>query len=174
MMAIPSTPSRDVAHRAELEEASSPDALIVFLTVVHPAFDAPLRIVSDPLDYVYAGELHTGLVFGWGILDDTDSAAQAQITLPDTDQRIGAALRQASGEARVSALVLSTADFDLSVVPREPIGTPIPVYAFGGLVLLSASGDGQQIACTVGLRDYTQEPWPCIYATEMRLPGLYR
>ena len=169
-------PQRDIPApvRAAIEDASAPDAIMACVTVTHPDLDEPIRIVSDTLDYTYGGHLYIGLLFSWGVMDDGEGAPQAELTLPDTDRRIGEALRQASGEARVTVHVLSSSDFDLSVVPRVPVGTPAPVYVIPNLVLLSASADGQQIACQIGLRDYSQEPWPCIYATELRLPGLYR
>lgn len=167
------TQARDIPHRERIEGDGS-DALLAFVTVTHPTLDEPIRIVSDALDYLYDGDLYTGIVIGWGVLDDGEGAAQAQLTLPNADPRIGQALREATGEARVTVQVLSSADFDLSVVPRQPVGTPQPIYTIPNMILLSASADGQQITCQIGLRDYSQEPWPCLYATEMRLPGLFR
>ncbi|OWJ70999.1 DUF1833 family protein [Haematobacter missouriensis] len=168
---------RDIpaATRASLEDASSPDALLAFLLVEHPALAEPIRLVCDPLGYIYDGAEWTGIVFGYTILDDAEEAvAVAEVTLPNVDRRIGQALREVSGEARLTLSLLSAADFDLSVVPRVPISTPGVIYHMPGYVLKSVTGDALQIAGQVGLHDYSQEPWPCISATQARLPGLYR
>ncbi|OWJ78425.1 DUF1833 family protein [Haematobacter genomosp. 1] len=168
---------RDIpaATRASLEDAASPDALLAFLLVEHPALAEPIRLVCDPLDYLYQGEKWTGIVFGYTILDDAEEAvAAAEITLPNVDRRIGQALREITGEARLTLSLLSTADFDLSVVPREPVGTPGVIHHMPGYVLKSVTGDAVQVTGQVGLHDYSQEPWPCVSATQARLPGLYR
>lgn len=170
-------PQRDIppATREHLEDAVAPDALLAFLLIEHEALDEPIRLVSDPLDYVYDGEEWIGIVFGYTILDDTDEAvAVAEVTLPNVDRRIGQALRLIAGEARLSLRILSAADFDLSVVPRQPIATPGVIYSMPGYILKSAKVDAMQVTGQVGLHDYSQEPWPYISATQGRLPGLYR
>ena len=152
----------------------SPHAILAFMTIAHASLAEPVRLVSDTLNYSLGGFLYIGMLFGWRILDDNEGSAQTEIVLPDTDRRIGEAIRSVSGDARVSVELMSSEDFDLSVVPRVPTVTPQVIYGFYNLVLLSASADGQQITCPVGLRDYAQEPWPSISATEIRLPGLFR
>lgn len=168
---------RDIppATREALEDAVAPDALLAFLLIEHTALSEPIRLVCDPLDYIYQGETWIGIVFGYTILDDTDEAvAAAEITLPNVDRRIGQVLRETSGEARLTLRILSAAEFDLSVIPRQPLGEPGVIYNMPGYILKSVSGDAMQITGQVGLHDYSQEPWPCISATQARLPGLYR
>lgn len=166
---------RDIPDRASLEDAVSPDALLAFLTIEHPALDEPIRLVSDPIGYVYGGESWTGIVFGYTILDDTEEAvAAAELTLPNVDRQIGQALRAISGEASLTLRIMSSADFDLTVVPRQPIGEPGQIYAFSRYVLKSVTVDAQQVTGQVGLHDYSQEPWPCQSATQAKLPGLFR
>ena len=162
------------ATRDELEVATSGAALIAFLTVTHPNLDQPIRVVSDPMDFVWAGVTYSGVVFSWRPLGDGEAAPVSEITLQNVDRRIGQALIETRQRAEVALSILSTADFDLSANPRTELGTPAEVYAFSRFEIDDVEANAVEIRARVMLRDYSQEPWPGIAATQSRLPGAFR
>lgn len=168
MRTIPAT------TRRALESPDSPDALLVFLTITHPGLADAIRVVSDVLDYSVDGQTFIGMPFGFRQLSDNDAGARTQIVVQAVDRRISKALLAAQSRAKVKAEVRSSADFDLSVVPRVEIVSSPPIYGFFGFDLINVTGDATQISGDVEIADYTVEPWPSIAGTQDRLPGLYR
>ena len=168
--------SRAVARAVldDLERGSAIHAPLAFLEVRHPNLAAPIRVVSDPVDHVWQGLTWTGLVFGFRLLSEGDAAPSTEIVLQNTDRRIGAALRASRQRAEIALSVLSTADFDLAATPRTEIGTAAPIYAFSRFELVDVTADAVELRGRVFLRDFAQEPWPGIVATQSRLPGLFR
>lgn len=162
------------ATRAAIEREASPDALLAFLTITHPALAYPIRVVSDVVDYVWSGLTYTGLPFEISAVTDDESAPSSEIRVQNVDRRIGAALRALPDRAAVRLDVLSSADFDLSVEPRAEVGTAAPIYGFAYFELVDVTANAVEITGRLFLRDPTQEPWPGIAATQSRLPGLFR
>lgn len=159
---------------ADLRAEVSPHALLAFLTVTHPNLADPIRVVSDPLDFVVGGVTYLGCPFEFQLLTDEDAAPTTQIRVQNIDRRIGEALRTLPDRARIELAARSTADFDLSVVPRVAIGEAAPIYAFRHFDLIDVTATALDITGTVMLRDYTQEAYPGKRATQSRCPGLFR
>ena len=162
------------AVRVGLEREASPDALLAFMTITHANLAEPIRVVSDVIDYVWDGATYTGLPFEVAAVTDEDGPPTTQIRVQNTDRRIGEAIRSTPERAMISLAVLSSADFDLTQEPRVALGTPATVYAFQYFELVDVSADVVEITARVFLRDYTQEQWPGISATQSRCPGLFR
>lgn len=160
--------------RQPLESEQSPDALLVFLTITHPNLAEPIRVVSDVLDYSVGGATYVGMPFDFRTLTDGDGPARTQIVVQAVDRRIGQALRNTRTRAKVRAEVRSSADFDLTVVPRVEVTASAPIYSFFDFDLINVTGDATQISGDVEIADFTVEPWPAILGTQDRLPGLYR
>lgn len=160
--------------RAQLEDPSSPHALLGFLTITHPALAEPLRVVSDVMDYTFGGALFIGLPFGFKLLTDTEAAPITQLQIQNVDRRIGQALRSMTGRAGVKLQLLSSSDFDLSQDPRTEIGTAAVIYGFAHFSLRNVSVGAIEITGDVVLQDFSTEPWPHVRATQDRLPGLFR
>ncbi len=168
--------SRDFGDEvtADLQSQASPHALLAFLTVRHRNLVTPIRIVSDPTDFIVDGETYIGCPFEVQPLTDEDSHPVSQIRLQNVDRRIGEAIRQVSDRAVVELAVRTTADFDLSVVPREEIGSSSKIYGFRHLDLIEVTVTPIDVSGTMILRDFTQEPYPGKRATQSRCPALYR
>lgn len=162
------------AQRLTLEQESSPHALIAFLTIEHPAFADPIRVVSDVMAYQVGGVRYEGIPFGIKQLTDTESGPRTQIVVQNLDRRIGEALRQSQTRAKAELVLRSSADFNLSVDPRTEIAATAPIYAFRHFELVNAEGDVSQLVGDVELADFSVEPWPNVRATQDRLPGLFR
>lgn len=163
-----------IAARAALEDPASPDALLAFLTIRHPALPAPLRIVSDVMDYVQGGDTYIGIPFGFKLLSDDESVPRTQLRLSNVDRQIGQALRAMTGRAEVQLQLMSTADFDLGTDPRVEIGSAAVIYGFQHFALVNASVTATEVTGELILQDYSVEPWPNVRATQDRLPGLFR
>lgn len=159
--------------RAELEAPDSFDAILAFVTISHPLLAAPIRVVSDVLDYVLDGSLYQGLPFGFSMLTDTGGASTAQLTVQNVDRRIGLALLGLNERAKVSLVLLSSADFDLSVVPRAEVPGGAPIYDFAEFDLVDVTCTAGEITVRVMLRDFSQEPFPGQRCTETRFPALF-
>lgn len=160
--------------QASLESGSTPDALLAFLEIDHPGLAEPIRVVSDWADYTWGGLTYTGVIFGFRLLTDTDEPPSARLTVQNVDRRIGKALEGMTERASVALWLLSSADFDLSVNPRVEIGTPAEIYAFRHFELTDVKANAVELSGKVSLRDFAQEPWPSLRATQELLPGLYR
>ena len=168
--------TRDIpaSVRQDLEAPTQQHALLAFVTITHPQLEAPIRVVADPIDHVYQGNTYTGILFGFRLLTDEDTEPTCELSLPNVDRRIGEAIRASGVSPKIQLVILSSADFDKSVVPRAEIGAAAAVYQFVQFELRDVTADAVRIAGTVALRDYSTEPWPSLRATETRLPGLFR
>lgn len=162
------------AVRDDLEAEASAAAMLGFLTVEHPSLVDPIRVVSDVIDYVWGGVTWTGMPFDFAPLSDDESAPTAELRVQNVDRRIGAVLRSLPDRATLRLDILSSEDFDLSVEPRAEIGSAAPIYSFSHVELVDVTANPVEITGRVFLRDPTQEPWPGIFATQSRLPGLFR
>lgn len=163
------------AIRADLLAQESPNALLGFLTISHRNLVEPIRVVSDPLNYVVDGEEFIGCPFEFQMLTDEEQAPTTQIRVQNVDRRIGEAIRGVTDRAQVMLEARSTADFDLSVVPRVELpGGSSVLYGFRHFDLIDVTVTPLDVTGTVMLRDYSQEPWPGKRATQSRAPGLFR
>lgn len=162
-----------LAARAVLQDTDSAVALLAFLTLTHPNLSQPVRLVSDVMDYVWQGNLFTGVPFGFELLTDGDAPPETQLVLPNLDRRIGQALRKVTGRAQVALQVLASTDFDLTTEPREEIGTPAPVYGFAHFEVGDVEVNAVQVTARVMLRDFAAMPFG-LSATQARCPGLFR
>lgn len=168
--------TRDISAAAanDLRAQGSPHALLGFLTLRHRNLSEPVRIVSDPVDFTVDGKTYLGCPFEFQPLTDEDSAPVTQVRLQNVDRRIGAAIRQVTDRATVTLEARSTADFDLSVIPRTEIGTSAVLYGFRHFDLIDVTVTALDIVGTLALRNFAQEPWPGKRATQMRCPALFR
>lgn len=162
------------ATRAALEQAQAPDALLAFLTIEHPSLSQPIRVVSDVLPYVFGGAQYEGMPFEFQLLAEDETAPTTQLRIQNVDRKIGAALRRATDRATVRIDILSSADFDLTQIPRVELSAATPIYGFRYFELVDVQVDAIEISGRVFLRDYSQEPWPGVLATQSRCPGLFR
>ena len=163
-----------VAARAALENPDAPDALLAFLTISHPGLADPIRVVSDVIDYLRGGVTYTAIPFGFSLLTDRDGNPATQLRLSNVDRRLAQAVRGFTGRPTVAIELCSTADFNLALDPREPIGAVATIYSFSQFSLVNIQVTAAEITADVILQDYGVEPWPSVRATQDRLPGLFR
>lgn len=154
-------------HRQE-----SGNAFLGFLLIEHSELSSPIRVVSSPLDHTWDGATWVGAPFGFQLLTDTESMPETELVVQNLDRRIGNALRDMTERATVSLWVFVDSEFNNTVDPRTPIGTPTPLYEMLGYSLTSVDGDVLSIRGRVALRDFATEPFGK-RATQRRCPGLF-
>lgn len=164
----------DPEVRRRIEQTDSEDVLLAFVEIEHENFKEPLRVVNDVVDYNLDGDTYTGILFGFKLLPDGEDVPSTDITIVNIDRRIGRALRPLSGRARVTLAVYSSMDFDLTVIPREPIGSPSWVYRFNRFELVEVDHNDVEVTGKLMRRDPSQEQWPGISLTKLRAPGAWR
>ena len=162
------------ARRDILEQESSPDAILGFLTIEHPNLADPIRVVSDVMAYEVDGIRYEGIPFTMRVLTDGEGPPRTQIVMQNIDRRIGEAVRKTQVRATVRLEVRSSADFDLSQDPRVPINSAAPIYTFSHFELTGVDWDAVQMTGDVERADYSVEPFPSVRATQDRTPGLFR
>lgn len=159
---------------SEIEKQASEEALLVFLEIYHEDLMEPIRVVSDPENFVLDGVEYVGFDFRINILSDNDSAPQARLTIMNVDERIGQAVQRSTSPVNLNIQILPMSEFNIDVVPRTQLNTPaIRVYRAPHLRLSEVTGDLMQISGKITSWDYSQEPWPALKATESRFPGLF-
>ncbi len=164
----------DAEIRADLEATASPHVQLVFVMIEHANLPEPLRFVSDALDYMRDGELWQGVLFNATLPGESDEAPAATLTIPNTNPAVGAGLRTLVNRAWVTLDVVSSADFDVTVEPRVPLGGLRPIYPAIRYELVDISCNAAEVSGRLMTRDFAQEPWPCVFATQSRFPGLFR
>lgn len=167
---------RDISagYRYSTHSVFSDDVDLVFLTISHETISDPIRVVRDTKEYVRDGVTWSAFWFDIELLTDEDSAPTASLSVQNVDLRIGEALQELRSPARVQFELFSSDDFDLSVVPRVPIGTPEPEYIAPHLYLANVKLDAMNVSGQLVGWDYSQRAWPGVRATQNRLPGLFR
>ena len=160
--------------QADIGRESSVHAILAFALVEHPALTEPMRVVADSMDYLRDGHLWQGVLFGFTLPTDGEDAPSCSLTIPNVDGRVGRALRQLTEGATVTLEICSSADFNLSLDPREPIGSVVPVIPPTRWQLVDVSCTVSELSGRLMIRDFSQEPFPNVFATQDRLPGLFR
>ena len=162
------------AQRRGLEAQSSAAVLLAFVRIEHPNLSEPLCLVADAMDYQRGDQLWTGVLFQAELPTDKDGPPEASITVPNTDRRIGQVLRTLTDRAYVTLEVCSSADFDVTVDPRVPIGTVTPIYPPIRFELVDVQCSVGELSGRLMMRDFAQEPFPSIFATQSKVPGLFK
>lgn len=152
----------------------SGEAIVCFFTITHPDLADPIRVVSDGVDYEWQGERWIGFPFRWQLLTDDETAPRCQIELQNVDRRIGDALQSLSSTVRLQIDIVAASEFDQTVDPRLPLGTPPEEYSAAHLRLSNVTVDAMAITGDVVSRDYSQDAFPGRLASQDRFPGLYR
>ncbi len=160
--------------RREIDRQESSEHFLLFLTVTHPSLSTPIRVVSDPVDFVLGGVTFTGYVFHITILTDDDGAPFARLTIQNIDSSIGEVLRSIVEPPVLKLEIIAASEFDLTVDPRTETATAARTYSGDSLVLSGVDVDVMFVTGRLQARDFAREMWPGLMATEDRFPGLFR
>jgi hypothetical protein len=165
------------SFRISSESSFADEVNLIFLRITHPSITT-IRVVNDTKNYMLdtgSGlQTYIGFPFDIEILSDDESPPTARLTIQNVDPRIGDSIRTLTTPPIISIELYSSADWNLSVVPRVPIVTPTKVYGAGPLFLINVSVDILAITGQIVGWDYQQRVWPAERATEANFPGLFR
>lgn len=159
--------------RTQLEASNSSETVLIFATITHPDLLVPITLCSDIKDYVYNGYTYLGAAFSIMLLSDDVNPPTAKASIPNVDQRIGAAVLGTATSPRIKLEVLAKSDFT-DDSPRVPIGTPTVDYSAPDLFLRNVTCDVLGFTADIYSYDLASEPWPSIRTTPDRTPALYR
>lgn len=158
----------------ELLKQQSPEAWLFFVRITHPNLADPICVVTDAKDYEYNGDTYIGFQFEIAILNDSARAPETRLRVQNVDQKIGNTIRQLVGSPRLSISLIAASDFDQTVSPRTPITVPEPLWEASNLRLVNVKGDALELEGRITSKDYSQEPWPSVRATQARCPGAWK
>ena len=160
--------------RREIDREESRGIYLTFLTISHPSLADDERVVADPVDFILGSKTFTGFQFSLPILTDTDRPPVAQLKIQNVSQRIGEVLREIDQPATLKLELIPASEFNLTVDPRTEIGTAARTYVADQLTLVGVEANAMFITGRLQSRDYSQEPWPGVMATQAAFPGLFR
>ena len=160
--------------RREIDREESQQVYLTFLTISHPSLADDERVVADGADFILGGKTFTGFEFSLPILTDTNRPPVAQLKIQNVSQRIGEVLREIDQPATLKLEVIPASEFNLTVDPRTEIGTAARTYVADQLTLVGVEADPMFITGRLQTRDYSQEQWPGVMASQAAFPGLFR
>ena len=159
---------------SEIEKQVSEEAFLTFLTIYHEDLHEPIRVVSDPENFILDGNEYVGFKFDINLLSDNDSPPKAKLSIANIDEQIGRAVLRSTSPVNLSMEVIPLSEFDMNTYPRTALNVDvIRAYRAPHLRLIDVTGDVMQVSGTIKSWDYSQEPWPALKATENRFPGLF-
>lgn len=159
--------------RAEIEDPNNPDPALVFITFDHETWDDPKHFNWDVRNYEFDGKFWIGFPFQLVLPGDGESSPQGSLAIQNVDREIGETIKALRDAPTVEIQIYSAVDFDLTVDPAVPLGTPARAYHAQYLFLREITVDAMSVQGQLMSWDYIQEPWPSRRATSALLPGLY-
>lgn len=160
----------------KLSKQNSSAVVLAFLTVDHPEWAQSWRFTSDAVDYMWRGVRWQKYPFDVRFVSDDENPPETQLSIPNTDQRIGQTIQRLRTPCRVKIELVDAAWFNQTVIPRVPLGSdssPIVEATVSNMFLRNVTGTAMEIRGALQSWNYKQEPWPGIRATAEVLKGLY-
>ncbi len=108
----------------EMNRQNSPEGYPVFLTITHPTLDAPIRVVSDPNNFMLDGNFYRGFRFGIRLVTDTEEMPYAELTMQNVDKKLSDALLDIDIAPRLDFEVIALNEYfnnHTIAIPRGPI-----------------------------------------------------
>ena len=161
----------------ELNRQESSELVLLFLTITNPELADPIRVVSDPRDFILDDNQFIGFQFNISPLSDNEEAPFSQLTIQNVDKRVGEGILLLSTPPRLKIEIISGTQFNLDDNPcteKEGSGTAERIYSAPQLFLTEVDANVLEITGRIVSWDYTQEVWPGMMATQDRFPALFR
>lgn len=154
--------SLSIAARAAANSQQSGEVWAILLTISHPDLPVPIRVCDAGVD-LWVGELrYQACPFNVSVpTDSEDAAPEVQLTIDNTDRRVGQAMRDLTG-GRVRV--------DLSVVlASSPTLVEAGPYSFE---VTRATVDALAVQATLAYEDLINEPYPADLISPARFTSL--
>ena len=145
----------------ELSAERTDTAWLVLLTLNHPDLAAPIRVTSDGVSTVSAGNVFSPFPFEVILPDDVvGRPPQAQLSIDNTTQEVIAAVRGLTSPPKLTVQIVRSTNTD------------VIEYQWIGLEWSNSSYDKNVITGTLTFQDITKEEFP--YETfDGRFQGLF-
>lgn len=168
------TDRRELSTGFELTERGGTHVHLVFVMIEHPRLPEPIRVVRDAagLYYEWAGSTWVAMPFGMSIMSDGDGRPETILRIPNVTGKYREALVNQSEPPRVTAWLISSAYFDITVNPRTTIGTPEIDWSHVPLEMVDVRVTPAEISGRVTMPNLSQEPVPSVRVTADRFPGI--
>jgi len=149
--------------RAALQARETPEVFLCLLTLAHPSWVTPIRVVNDGVGHTAGGQDYLSFPFDITMPPETEEG-QPKVTLEicNVDRQIVAAVRGVSGDPITVELAVALASTP-DVVEAGP-------YSFS---LREASYDATVVSGTLAYEDLLNEPCPPRTMTPAVTPGLF-
>jgi hypothetical protein len=168
------TQRRSVSTEFELTERHGLNVHLVFVEITSDRLPDPIRLVRDApgLQYVWQGHTWVGAPFGISIMSDGEDRPESVIRIPNTIGRYREAIEDITDPPRVTAWVISSGFFDLTVNPRVELSTPLVDWSHVPLDIVDIQITPSEISGRIAMPDLSQEPVPFVRVTPDRFPGI--
>ncbi|HYD17057.1 MAG TPA: DUF1833 family protein [Patescibacteria group bacterium] len=148
--------------RAALNAPGTGEVFLVLLTLTHPAMAAPIRVTSDAVATVSRGNSFEPFPFALTLPDDAENAApEARLRIDNIDRRVVAALRGLDSAPYIMIEIVRAAEPDVIEAKFEDFR------------LTGVTYDSQVVSGTLGVEDFTAEPFPAAIFSPGGFPGLF-
>ncbi len=159
----------------ESQRADSQELPLAFLTITHPRLSQVIRVVSDAKDYVLGGQTYQGFDFRIVLLTDNAEVPSARLEVQNVSRTLSDILLDVSEPAKVNIEMIAASQFDLTQDPRTEIESPSArIYRAELLDLIDVNADALTLSGRLIVQSFVREPYPGIFTTQDRFPGLYR
>lgn len=132
--------------QAELIARESDDPIVALLTIEHPRWGVPQRMVSDINQVVSRGLTFLPSAFELQVVSDDDGPPRASLSLPNASREIGTELQKldSAPECKIEVIALSH--------PDEPI------YTAARLEIVEINLGAVVVSGDLRGKDFTSEP----------------
>lgn len=148
--------------RGAMYAQDTDDVFLVLLTLSHPSFSPPIRVVSNTEDVVSRGETFVAYPFDIVMPDEQDrSLPRATLSIDNVSKEIGQAIRLIDSPVVVTIEAVRAEDPDTVEV------------AFSNFLLRSVRVDAGSVSGELEMEDLSREPYPSGHFTPAEFPGLF-
>jgi hypothetical protein len=148
------------AYRS-LRVGARDDQFLALMTIEHRALDPSIRICCDESPVTSRGFEFVGAPFNFSRMGDTESTSEIVVSVANVDRRISDGIMLLEDAARIT----------IEVILRESPNEVIEQIKYLNLVNVRITS--AMIEGTLIMDNLSREPWPSIFATKARFPGLW-
>jgi Domain of unknown function (DUF1833) len=150
------------AARQAMFAQETGEAFLILLTIDHPDFTAPIRVVNNTVNVTSGGQEYFAYPFDLTLPDsDHDKDIVAHLSIDNVSREITEAIRDADEPPTVEIAVIRAAAPDAHEIS-------LPTFT-----LRDVNWDALTISGELVLSDITFEPYPAYVFDPNRFPGLF-
>lgn len=138
------------------------EAVLILIEISHDDLSNPIRLSSDSVDTIHDSEIYSSFPFRIVLPSDgDDQVTEARLSIDGIDRSIISAVRSISTPPSVIIRVVLGSDPE--VIEAE----------FPGFKLYNVTYNSLVVEATLGVVDFSQEPYPGGRFTPVDFPGMF-